>query len=778
MVLVTPPFSGGLHCGRYEADRGGICARSPRRSAAGSIAAASGSAAADVLAGVTPPFSGGLHCGFWQQDHPHYKKVCHPAVQRRAPVRPRTATIHRSSVPRSPRRSAAGSIAARLRAPRQPAVVCHPAVQRRAPLRPLPERPVPERRARVTPPFSGGLHCGPSAALTGIDEPKASVTPPFSGGLHCGWDNRDKCYKAQLGHPAVQRRAPLRRETLGGLRADDPGHPAVQRRAPLRRDCRDRECLADRSPRRSAAGSIAASSGRSRPRSTAGSHPAVQRRAPLRPDAPTFSLATVVVVTPPFSGGLHCGLTEQVATYQRMLGHPAVQRRAPLRPGSRAVTRPASRVTPPFSGGLHCGSDRRNGGYGDPSRSPRRSAAGSIAAGRATDSTVRRDSGHPAVQRRAPLRPGNLQGGGVGLDVTPPFSGGLHCGGLTTGQIPGGLIESPRRSAAGSIAAGRRGGAVRVPGRVTPPFSGGLHCGASVPCGRENPMRGHPAVQRRAPLRRARRDGVVAVLGQSPRRSAAGSIAAPGATPTPGCRAWSPRRSAAGSIAACAGWTAFPSLPASPRRSAAGSIAASPTASAAPCRPRVTPPFSGGLHCGALRRPKSHYRTGRHPAVQRRAPLRRQRRTRGTPRRQVTPPFSGGLHCGERPGPWTANYRDESPRRSAAGSIAAARSTRPSRPARGSPPRRSAAGSIAAGRTSVTGRLSSCVTPPFSGGLHCGETAHSHAPASHAGSPRRSAAGSIAADSSGEFEAADRLVVTPPFSGGLHCGVLAAGRLS
>ena len=110
------------------------------------------------------------------------------------------------------------------------------------------------------PPAAGSIAaCGRACCLTG-DPP--GVIPPTSGGLHCGstigsWPRMMCCgghpahqrraplrprprdhprRPARLGHPAHQRRAPLRQQQHADtLKIPVAGHPAHQRRAPLRR---------------------------------------------------------------------------------------------------------------------------------------------------------------------------------------------------------------------------------------------------------------------------------------------------------------------------------------------------------------------------------------------------------------------------------------------------------------------------------------------------------------------------------------------------------------
>ncbi len=283
------------------------------------------------------------------------------------------------------------------------------------------------------------------------------------------------------------------------------------------------------SPRRSAAGSIAADLGA------------------------VFGFG-VHEVTPPFSGGLHCGWVSYKNVPYLVTRHPAVQRRAPLRRRHRDRLKDPEHepVTPPFSGGLHCGLVDPGSITITTSASPRRSAAGSIAAD--SGECVSRlagpvtppfsgglhcgaylwhwpswyVSGHPAVQRRAPLRrPDAAESRAVGHQVTPPFSGGLHCGFEWYNFLARGKHTSPRRSAAGSIAAAgawRRGWGAAWRGHPAVQRRAPLRPARP---GRKRSKEGrHPAVQRRAPLRPHPPPRHEADRGRSPRRSAAGSIAA------------------------------------------------------------------------------------------------------------------------------------------------------------------------------------------------------------------------------------------------------------
>ncbi len=133
------------------------------------------------------------------------------------------------------------------------------------------------------------------------------VIPPFRGGLHCGPPTATACAATRSCHPALQRRAPLRRVTRGHQQLLRVGHPALQRRAPLRRGHVVRDSRQPgQSSRPSEAGSIAA--------------------APASPGTPSTGS-----VIPPFRGGLHCG----GFTKHGLAVH--------------------ARVIPPFRGGLHCG---------------------------------------------------------------------------------------------------------------------------------------------------------------------------------------------------------------------------------------------------------------------------------------------------------------------------------------------------------------------------------------------------------------------------------------
>ena len=263
---------------------------------------------------------------------------------------------------------------------------------------------------------------------------------------------------------------------------------------------------------------------------------------------------------------------------------------------------------------------------------------------------------------------------------------------------PGICEPCSRRSPAGSIAARDRSSRCRDRQAVLPPFTGGLHCGAYGRRHRSQPAR------------------------------------------------WCSRRSPAGSIAADVHAHGVLATVACSRRSPAGSIAARRRRLRHRSGAQVLPPFTGGLHCGAM--------LGRRPA--RRLP-------------PVLPPFTGGLHCGPCADQRRHRRDDRCSRRSPAGSIAAAsdvgdapakpsvlppftgglhcgrRRQRRHGPARCRCSRRSPAGSIAALDTAACRRPPERVLPPFTGGLHCG-------------SPRRTERRS------------GRRSVLPPFTGGLHCG--------
>ena len=236
---------------------------------------------------------------------------------------------------------------------------------------------------------------------------------------------------------------------------------------------------------------------------------------------------------------------------------------------------------------------------------------------------------------------------------------------------------------------------------MLPPFTGGLHCGwtqpragasRGTPCSRRSPAGsiaagsrctvssgtiGAPAVPRRAPLRRWR-DGLLAAE----------------AARAPAVHRRAPLRRY--------------SFPADRSR-----------------RPRLLPPFPGGLHCGPFdiaiggermtgapavhrRAPLRPAASSRHPAtwacapaVPRRAPL---RLVSSRPQRErcatVLPPFSGGLHCGRSA---KAGRGERCSRRPTGGLHCGERT--PSGLACGTCSRRSTAGSIAASRSMVGGEL-------------------------------------------------------------------------
>ena len=225
--------------------------------------------------------------------------------------------------------------------------------------------------------------------------------------------------------------------------------------------------------------------------------------------------------------------------------------------------------------------------------------------------------------------------------MLPPFTGGLHCGRLTTRDRMGASHRAPAVHRRAPLRHGRAAGATGQAGLLLPPFTGGLHCGTlsrlsrlAAPCSRRSPAGSiaapadHARVavagavcSRRSPAGSiaATRSARQPAASDCSRRSPAGSIAAsdagpvrgsaapavhrraplrpPTARPAADARRRCSRRSPAGSIAA--GW-----LPAEPmpvccsRRSPAGSIAASRPPRC--CISTLLPPFTGGLHCGRM----------------------------------------------------------------------------------------------------------------------------------------------------------------------------------
>ena len=190
-------------------------------------------------------------------------------------------------------------------------------------------------------------------------------------------------------HPAVQQPAPLRQlvwrrvpgdgraspgcsaagsSPAGSARSTSSGAARVTRlfssrliaaacSTPARRRCRPW------SPGCSAAGSIAAS--RHRP----GRGLAARRVTRLFSSRPHCggndrSDRAQIMVTRLFSSRLHCGrrlwwTSRPIRHGLAHPGHPAHQQPAPLRPASGSrLRRWRRRVTPPISGGLHCGSHR------------------------------------------------------------------------------------------------------------------------------------------------------------------------------------------------------------------------------------------------------------------------------------------------------------------------------------------------------------------------------------------------------------------------------------
>jgi len=134
----------------------------------------------------------------------------------------------------------------------------------------------------------------------------------------------------------------------------------------------------------------------------------------------------------------------------------------------------------------------------------------------------------PAIRRRAPLRPLGVSRLDDDLQVLPLFTGGLHCGGDNNIRGAKAAAMCSRRSPAGAPL--RRQRVLDVPPRyieVLPPSNGGLHCASTTQVGRHaHPELSAPAVYRQAPLRLVPFTRVRIPVGQCPRRSTAGPIAA------------------------------------------------------------------------------------------------------------------------------------------------------------------------------------------------------------------------------------------------------------
>ena len=188
------------------------------------------------------------------------------------------------------------------------------------------------------------------------------------------------------------------------------------------------------------------------------------------------------------------------------------------------------------------------------SPSSRPPAAGSIAAVRADVVAALRLGGHPAHQRRAPLRRARPRRASRTAPVIPPTSGGLHCGTACpvddVAVFPGHPAHQRRAPLRPCLSAGRsrrgppghpahqRRAPLRLEERqgphlrrdyVIPPTSGGLHCGWMMTCvsttgwrSSRPPVAGSIAARRTT--RMASRSG-----GRSSRPPVAGSIAAGGA---------------------------------------------------------------------------------------------------------------------------------------------------------------------------------------------------------------------------------------------------------
>jgi hypothetical protein len=164
LVLVSsghPPITGGLHYGGHDFAGALEMAASPRRLPAGSIAA----------------------CPRWRSP------TSPPTLPRRLPAgsiaAPGPVQDRRDQLLVT-RRLLAGSIpATRAKRTSSTASPGHAADYRRAPLRPHDPAAGQGRRVPVTPPITGGLHCGELGLFLPIGS--RLVIPPITGGLHCGF---------------------------------------------------------------------------------------------------------------------------------------------------------------------------------------------------------------------------------------------------------------------------------------------------------------------------------------------------------------------------------------------------------------------------------------------------------------------------------------------------------------------------------------------------------------------------------------------------------------
>ncbi len=229
------------------------------------------------------------------------------------------------------------------------------------------------------------------------------MLPPIDGGLHCGGDYTTTGTAASPSAPAAERRAPLRPAVRRVPLPRHRGAPAVQRRAPLRQLVRgvDEQRLAGA--------------------------PAFRRRAPLRL-RPADRAPDPCVGCSRLCGGLRCGWVMSKISAGDDQRAPAVRRRAPLRRGQVSANGLVDVRAPAI-----------------PQRAPLRCAQ--------VGSHGLVDVGAPAVRWRAPLRLAFLGPCQRVPLVLPPFTGGLHCGGVSPTQVALLPITCSRRPTAGSIAA-------------------------------------------------------------------------------------------------------------------------------------------------------------------------------------------------------------------------------------------------------------------------------------------------------------------------------------
>jgi hypothetical protein len=227
------------------------------------------------------------------------------------------------------------------------------------------------------------------------------------------------CHAGQCSHPGQRARVHL-----------DKSIEATRRACPPRRSQAAVLCQVTRlvfrepPPRRPTAGSIAACS--------ATNVPQPGRPPPRRPTA--GSIAARVASS----------------RSRRKQRHPADQRRAPLRHVTSSRSEDCPDATPPTNGGLHCGTKTAGASESEYTATP--PTNGGLHCGLRPRTLTRSSAArHPADQRRAPLRPDQVN------SALPRFP------------------APPRRPTAGSIAESTAGES-RERSDGHPRIAGGLHC--------------------------------------------------------------------------------------------------------------------------------------------------------------------------------------------------------------------------------------------------------------------------------------------------------------